>query len=106
MTRKGAKIIGDATCNPPGHVLLGLPELTIIDNMASRRGKLAGNVSLDAQTHGILLLSQEDGHPVAVWPMSAVKKVELIATDIPQDKDKILSIFIIEHGGFVPHPSS
>ena len=81
--------------------LLGLYDLAIIDNMASRRGQLAGNFSLDAQSHGIILLSQEDGHSVAVWPMSSVKKVELTTTDVPQDMDKILSILITDPSGLV-----
>ena len=66
--------------------------------MASRQSKLSGSISLDAQAHGIVLLRQDDAHPVAVWPLSAVKKVELVPTEVPQDLNKILSIIIMGPG--------
>ena len=73
---------------------LGTYELAVIDNMASRQASLSGNIALDAQAHGIFLLHQENAQTAKIWPMSTIKKVEVVPTDIPQDSEKILSIVI------------
>ena len=62
--------------------------------MASRHASLSGNIALDAQAHGIFLLHQENAQTAKIWPMSTIKKVEVVPTDIPQDSEKILSIVI------------
>ena len=81
----------------------GTHELTVIDNLSSREAKprLSGNIAIDAQANGIVLLRQEDAVEVANWKYSAVKTVEVTPTDVPQDLDKILRILITGENGWV-----
>ena len=78
---------------------IGTYDLTIIDNLSSRQSKLSGNIALDAQANGIVLLRPDDALPIAVWPYVAVKTVELVPTDVPQDLNKIIRILITGVGG-------
>lgn len=79
----------------------GIFDVTVIDNLHSGRSKLSGNLAVDAQVDGVVLLCQEDAHPIAVWPYSVVKIVELVPTpaDVPQDINKIIRIVITGAGG-------
>ena len=62
--------------------------------MASRLAHLEGNIYLDAQDQGIVLLRQDDAHPILEWQLCAVKKAEIEYTDVAQDQDKIFHLII------------
>ena len=72
----------------------GVYDLTIIDNVDSRRAGLEGNIYLDAQDQGIVLLRQDNAHPILEWQLCAVKKAEIEDTDVAQDQHKIFHLIV------------